>query len=110
MSSRDEAEVWYYLARARSLGMYVTRTDDERDLLAQIQYRFRGPSGEPEGKPLSELEPLTDQQFETVRSALVTQFAPLREAYLRGMIVARNDEQREVLTELQRLLGRTRDS
>jgi hypothetical protein len=91
--------------------MLVARTDEERDLARQIQGRFGGDYGvEAPPKPLGELVPLTDAEYNTVLSAMRAQFEPLREAYLRGMVVAREDEQREVLAELRSRIGPQRDS
>jgi hypothetical protein len=91
--------------------MLIARTDDEGDLFAQIQARFGGQRGvEAPPKPLDELVPLTDAEYKTVRSAMSAQFEPLREAYLRGMVIAHDDEQREVLTELRSRIGPPRDS
>jgi hypothetical protein len=91
--------------------MFVPRTDQEGDLLREIQGRFGGERGvEAPPKPLSELVPLTDAKYKTVRSAISEQFKPLREAYLRGMVIARDNEQREVLAELRLRIGPPRDS
>jgi hypothetical protein len=107
----DEAGVWYWLGRARTMGMLVARTDEEGELVRQIQARFGGTRGvESPPKPLGELVPLTDAEFEMARSAIGEQFKPLREAYLRGMVIARDDEQREVLVELRLRIGPPRDS
>ncbi len=91
--------------------MLVARTDEERDLFRQIQDRFGGERGvEAPPKPLGELVPLTDVEYKTVRSAMSDQFKPLRDAYMRGMVIARDDEQREVLVELRLRVGPPRDS
>jgi hypothetical protein len=91
--------------------MLVARTDEEGELLRQIQGRFGGEGAvEAPPKPLSELVPLTDAEYKTVRSALSEQFKPLREAYMRGMVIASDDEQREVKAELRLRIGPPRDS
>jgi hypothetical protein len=106
----DEAGVWYWLGRARRLGMVVARTDQERDLFRQIQGRFGGERGvEAPPKPLGELGPLTAAEYKTVRSAMREQFNPLRDAYMRGMVTARDEEQREVIAELRSRIGPSRD-
>jgi hypothetical protein len=90
--------------------MFVARTDEENELLRQIQARFGlGGSAEQPGKPVGELVPLSDSEFTTVRTAIIEQFAPLRNAYMRGMAVARDDEQREVLAELRSHIGHPYD-
>jgi hypothetical protein len=102
----DEASVWYWLGRARTLGMLVARTDEETELLSQIRARFGGERGvEAPAKPLSELVPLTDTEYKTVRKAISEQFEPVEEAYMRGMVIARDDGQREVLRELRSRIG-----
>ena len=107
----DEAGVWYWLGRARRLGMLVARTDEEAELLRTIRAQFGGESGiEAPSKPVSDLVPLTDAEYKTVRSAVSEQFKPLREAYMRGMLMARDDKQREVLTQLRNRIGPPRDS
>ena len=106
----DEAGVWYWLGRARSLGMVVARTDEERELVRQIQARFGDTRGvEPPPKPMGELVPLTDAEFKVARSAIGEQLKPLREAYMRGMVIARDDEQRAALAELRLRIGPPRD-
>lgn len=52
-----------------------------------------------------DLEPLSSEQYEQQRGALAERLYHLISAYRRGMIVARNDEERELLTEIERLLG-----
>jgi len=114
-----DADVWGSLLMARSLGMFVPRNDDERALLEPINRHF-GPPRTPgqaderpeaeERPPVSNLVPLTDDEFNLVRSAIEALVAPLKEAYLRGMAVARTDDQREVLADLQRLLGPPHDA
>jgi hypothetical protein len=107
----DEAGVWYWLGRARTLGMLVARTDEETELLTQIRAQFAGRPGiEAPPKHLSDLVPLTDAEYKTVRNAINEQFKPVREAYMRGMVIAHDDRQREVLSELRRRIGSPRDS
>ncbi len=87
--------------------MFVARTPEDRTLLDRFEPRMRGlPTKPAPSKPLTELEPLTDSQYEQIRSALTEQVEPLRQAYLRGMVVARDDEQRDVLARLRGLIGR----
>jgi hypothetical protein len=88
--------------------MLVARTDEERDLVRQIQGRFGGGVEAPP-KPLGELVRLTAAEYKTVRCAMSEQFKPIREAYLRGMVIARDDEPREVLAELRSRIGPPRD-
>lgn len=110
MSSREnEADVWYQLLRARRLGMFVARTDDERKLVNQIEGRFGNGAHETHPKALGDLVRLRPNEYESVREAIDSQVRPLREAYLRGMAIAHTDEQREVLTELRKLVGPSRD-
>ncbi len=106
-----DADIWYLLLRARSLEPFVARSDEERALLVEIRDRFGGAGspGRPE-KPIGKLERLTDTDSNVVHSAITAQVAPLKEAYSRGMAVARTAEQREVLTDLRRLSGPPRDS
>lgn len=109
MSPREsETDVWYHLLRARRLGMFVARTDDEHQLMNQIEGRF-GDGEHTHPKPLGDLVRLTPSEYENVRTALDNQVQPLREAYMRGMAVAHTGEQREVLTKLRKLVGPPRD-
>ena len=107
----DEAGVWYFLARAQTLGMFVARTDEEQELLHQIRLA-RGGEGTaaPAAKPAGELALVSDAEYTTVRSTIIEKFKPLKEAYMRGMVIARDDEQREVLAELLMRVGPPRDS
>jgi hypothetical protein len=91
--------------------MFVARTDEERALLREITDGFGGrDQGTTPSKPVGELVPLTDREYQTARSAIATHFQPLREAYLRGMAIAETDEQKYVMDALRDLLGRPRDS
>jgi hypothetical protein len=85
--------------------MFVARTDKERELLDRFARRIGGATTPPApSKPLNELERVTDNQYELVRSALTEQVEPLRQAYLRGMAAANDDEQCEVLAWLSNLI------
>ena len=53
---------------------------------------------------------LNDTEFDLVHSAITTQVSPLKDAYLRGMAKAENDEQGGALRELRRLVGPPRDA
>ena len=91
--------------------MFIARTDDERDLLQEIAKRFGGTAlGGAPPKPVGDLVPLTDREYQNARTAIAAQVAPLKEAYKRGMAVAHNDEQRHVLEELRQIIGPPRDS
>ena len=90
--------------------MFVARTEEDYELLRQIEMRFGGGSTPSQTKPVRERVPLTDSEYDSVRGAIAGQVAPLRDAYLRGMAIARSDEQREVLDALHRLIGPPRDS
>ena len=90
--------------------MFIPRTDDERDLLLEIAKRFGGAArGAAPHKPVGELVPLTDREYQNARSAIAAQVEPLKEAYKRGMAVAQTDEQRDVLDALRQILGPPRD-
>jgi hypothetical protein len=56
------------------------------------------------------LVPLTDAEYKTVSSAMREQFKPLRDAYMRGMVIARDDEQRAALAEHRLRMGPPRES
>jgi len=107
MSSRraDETNIWYQLLRARHLGMFIARIEEDDELLRQIGTQFGSAGARLQPKSLSDLVPLTDREYKTVQGAIARQVEPLREAYLRGMAIAQNDEQRAVLNELNRLVG-----
>ncbi len=105
-----DADIWGLLLKARSLELFVARTDEERALLAEIEVRFGGSgSSSWRAKPVGELVRLTDNEFDIVRSTITAQVAQLKEAYLRGMAQARTDEQLEVVAGLQQLIGPPRD-
>jgi hypothetical protein len=48
---------------------------------------------------------MSPEQHEEHRGALAERLYHLISAYRRGMIVARSEEEREVLAEIERLLG-----
>lgn len=52
-----------------------------------------------------DLQPLTDQERLAIMPGLNDHFGALLSAYHRGMIVAQDDEEREVLGEIASLVG-----
>jgi len=52
-----------------------------------------------------ELVPLTDEEWLRVRGGIADRLGLLLDAYHRGMVVARDDEEREILAELAALVG-----
>src|ERR1700737_4122571 len=108
--SEDEIGAWYALLRARGVGMLVARTDEEHDLLLHIGRVFSGEASAPAPtKPLSELVPMTESEQVAVRSVMREHMKPLREAYLRGMAIAHDEEQKGVLEDLRSSIGPPRD-
>lgn len=80
-------------------------------MLGEINRRFGGRSAasEADRKPVGELVPLTDEEYESARTTVAAQIAPIRDAYMRGMAKAETSEERGVLAQLRRLIGPPRD-
>jgi hypothetical protein len=90
------------LLRMWQLGMVVAHTSDDQTWRDKIASGIRLPDHPPAA---DDLVPLSEGEKVRVAEAMIVRFNLFKAAHQRGMIVAGDDERRELLRQLDRVLG-----
>jgi hypothetical protein len=88
--------------RAWQLKMLLAHTDGDRQWLEAIASGMHLPAEPPSE---SDLVPLSTEEEVRLAGAMIVRFNLFKEAYRRGMLVAHDDEQREIMRNLASALS-----
>ena len=94
------------LLSACRLGMIVVSDDEQRELIAPLERRVEASAesaGEAEERPA-----LSEEEYLALWPSLMHDYVTLADVHRRGMLVARDPQQRALLDEIERLLGSLR--